>query len=136
LCVYDGRICPKIVRNFVINTARGTHDDDAADTDVDPQNEGSLFTKQEGRQFHRNRHGGPHTTVTHAQIIQKILLYIIDSDFKVSSLYNIGNNKCKELLPTKLQFEVDKNPTWHGSWMLLDALFIGPTRKGSMWLPK
>ena len=31
---------------------------------------------------------------------------------KVSSLYNIGDKKCKELLPTKLQFEVDKNPTW------------------------
>jgi hypothetical protein len=30
----------------------------------------------------------------------------------------------KELLPTKLQFKVDKNPTWRGSWMLLDALFL------------
>jgi hypothetical protein len=31
---------------------------------------------------------------------------------KVSSLYNIGHNKCKELFPTKLQFKVDKNPMW------------------------
>ena len=38
-------------------------------------------------------------------------------------MYNTGYNKCKELLPTKLQFKVDKNPTWHGSWMLLNALF-------------
>jgi hypothetical protein len=28
---------------------------------------------------------------------------------------NIGHNKCKELLLTKLQFKVDKNPTWPGS---------------------
>jgi hypothetical protein len=42
----------------------------------------------------------------------------------VSSLYNIGHNKCKELLLTKLQFKMDKNPTWCGSWMLLDALFL------------
>jgi hypothetical protein len=31
---------------------------------------------------------------------------------KVSSLYNAGHNKCKELFPTKLQFKVDKNPPW------------------------
>jgi hypothetical protein len=31
---------------------------------------------------------------------------------KVSPLYNISHKKCKELLPTKLQFKVDKNPTW------------------------
>jgi hypothetical protein len=45
-------------------------------------------------------------------------LYVFNSDLKVSSLYNIK----------KLQFKVDKNPTWHGSWMLLDALF--PAEKG------
>jgi hypothetical protein len=33
------------------------------------------------------------------------------NNLKVSSLYNTGHNKCKELLPTKLQFKVDKNPT-------------------------
>jgi hypothetical protein len=42
-------------------------------------------------------------------------------------------NKWKELLPTKLQFKVDKNPRWHGSWMLLDALFH--YREGSTDLP-
>jgi hypothetical protein len=55
-----------------------------------------------------------------------ILVTIVASIYsvlKVSSLYNIGHNKCKELLPTKFQFKVDKNPTWRGSWMLLDALF-------------
>jgi hypothetical protein len=31
---------------------------------------------------------------------------------KVSLLYNIGHNKCKELLPTKLQFKLKENPTW------------------------
>jgi hypothetical protein len=46
-----------------------------------------------------------------------------NSDFKVFSVYNTGHNKYKELLPTKFQFKVDKNPTWLGSWMLLDALF-------------
>jgi hypothetical protein len=30
---------------------------------------------------------------------------------KVSSLYNIGHNKCRELLSTKVQFRMDKNPT-------------------------
>jgi hypothetical protein len=25
------------------------------------------------------------------------------------------SHKCKELLPTKLQFKVDKNSTWRGS---------------------
>jgi hypothetical protein len=45
------------------------------------------------------------------------------SDLKVSSLYNIG----------KLQFKVDKNPTWRGSWMLLDALF--PVEKGPLARP-
>jgi hypothetical protein len=49
------------------------------------------------------------------------------SDLKVSSLYNIGHNKCKELLPTKLQFKVNKNLTWHGSWILLDVL--SPVKK-------
>jgi hypothetical protein len=29
-----------------------------------------------------------------------------NSDLKVSSLYNTGHNKCKELLPTKLQFSL------------------------------
>jgi hypothetical protein len=63
------------------------------------------------------------------------------SDLKVSSLYNTGHNKCKELLPTKLQFKVDKNPTWPGSWMLLDVLFhcregfAGPPLKNVM-IPK
>ena len=32
------------------------------------------------------------------------------NDLKVSSLYNIGHKKCKELVPTKLQFKMDKNP--------------------------
>jgi hypothetical protein len=47
-------------------------------------------------------------------------------------------NKCKELLPTKLQFKVDKNPTWFRSWMLLDDLFhckegsAGPSLKNVM----
>jgi hypothetical protein len=35
-----------------------------------------------------------------------------NSDFKISSLYNTGHNKCKELLSTNLQFKLDKNPTW------------------------
>ena len=39
-------------------------------------------------------------------------------------IYNTGRNKCKELLSTKLQFKVEKNPTWRGSWMLLNALFL------------
>jgi TRAP-type C4-dicarboxylate transport system permease large subunit len=39
----------------------------------------------------------------------------------------------KRLLPTKLQFKLDKNPTWLGSWMLLNALFH--CRKGSVGLP-
>jgi hypothetical protein len=56
-----------------------------------------------------------------------------NSYLKVSSLYNTGHNKYKELLPTKLQFKVDKNPTWHGSWMLLDALFL--YREGSAGSP-
>ena len=34
-----------------------------------------------------------------------------------------GHNKCKELLSTKLQFNLDKNLMWLGSWMLLEALF-------------
>jgi hypothetical protein len=34
------------------------------------------------------------------------------SDLKISSLHNTNHNKCKELLPTKLQFNLDKNPTW------------------------
>jgi hypothetical protein len=61
-----------------------------------------------------------------------------NSDLKVSSLYNTSHNKCKELLPTKLQFKVDKNPTWRGSWMLLDAFFsyregsTGPPLKNAM----
>jgi hypothetical protein len=42
-------------------------------------------------------------------------------------------NKCKELLTTKLQFKEDKNPTWRGSWMLLDALF--PVEKGLLARP-
>jgi hypothetical protein len=37
---------------------------------------------------------------------------------KVSSIYNIGHNKCKGLLPTKLQFKADKNPKWPESLML------------------
>jgi hypothetical protein len=52
---------------------------------------------------------------------------------KVSSPYNTGHNKCKELFPTKLHFKIDKNPTWHGSWMLLDAHFC--FREGSVGLP-
>jgi hypothetical protein len=35
-----------------------------------------------------------------------------NSDFKVYSLCNTGHNKWKALLPTKLQFKDDKNPTW------------------------
>jgi hypothetical protein len=46
-----------------------------------------------------------------------------NSDLKVASLFNISHNKRKELLPKELQFKVDKNPMWLGSWMLLDALF-------------
>jgi hypothetical protein len=45
-------------------------------------------------------------------------------------MYNISYNKCKELLPTTLQFKVDKNPKWRGSWMLLDAFF--PIEKGML----
>jgi hypothetical protein len=48
---------------------------------------------------------------------------VFNSDLKVSSLYNTG----------KLQFKVDKNPMWCGSWMLLDALF--PVEKGLMARP-
>jgi hypothetical protein len=32
----------------------------------------------------------------------------------VSSLNNTSDNKCKELLPTKLQFKVNKKPMWIG----------------------
>jgi hypothetical protein len=56
-----------------------------------------------------------------------------NSDLKVSLLSNISQNKYKELLPTKLQFKVDRNPTWLGSWMQLDALFH--YREGSANLP-
>jgi hypothetical protein len=31
---------------------------------------------------------------------------------KVSLQYNIGHYKCKEILSTKLQVKVHKNPTW------------------------
>jgi hypothetical protein len=48
-------------------------------------------------------------------------------------MYNVGHNKCKELLPKKLQFKVEKNPKWRGSWMLLDALF--PVEKGMLARP-
>jgi hypothetical protein len=40
------------------------------------------------------------------------LTVTFNSDLKVSSLYNTGHNKCNELLPTKLQSNLDKNPTW------------------------
>jgi hypothetical protein len=43
---------------------------------------------------------------------QTLVLECYDSDLKVSSLYNFGHNKCKELLPKKLQFNLDKNPMW------------------------
>jgi hypothetical protein len=33
--------------------------------------------------------------------------------------YNTSHNKWKALLPTKLQFKDDKNPTWH---RILDAV--------------
>jgi hypothetical protein len=45
----------------------------------------------------------------------------------------MGHNKCKEILPTKLQYKVDKNPTWPRSWMLLDALLY--YKEGSFGLP-
>jgi hypothetical protein len=32
--------------------------------------------------------------------------------FKVFSLHNTRHNKRKELLPIKVQFKKDKNPTW------------------------
>jgi hypothetical protein len=63
-----------------------------------------------------------------------------NSDLKVSSLYNTGHNKCKGLFPTKLQFKVDKNPMWPGSWILLTALFhcregsVGPPLKNVMFI--
>jgi hypothetical protein len=47
-------------------------------------------------------------------IVLVINMLIVTSivTLKVSSLYNIGHNKCKELFPTKIQFEMDKNPMW------------------------
>jgi hypothetical protein len=57
-------------------------------------------------------------------------------------LYNTGHNKCKELLPTKPQFKVGKNPTWPGFWILLHALlhsiegFDGMSLKNVMKVPR
>jgi hypothetical protein len=53
-----------------------------------------------------------------------------NSDLKVSSLYNIGHNKWKALLSTKLQFKDDKNPTWRRilvgcCWMLFSTVEKG-----------
>jgi hypothetical protein len=62
-------------------------------------------------------------SVGHSKLIVVCFNSGFNSDLKVSSLYNTGHNKCKELLPTKTSIKVDKNPTWLGSWMLLDALF-------------
>jgi hypothetical protein len=42
-------------------------------------------------------------------LFEKLLILI---GINASTLYNIGHNKCKELLPTKLQFNLNKNPTW------------------------
>jgi hypothetical protein len=36
-------------------------------------------------------------------------------------MYNIGHNKCKELLPPKLQFNFYKNPHGLKSWMLFST---------------
>jgi hypothetical protein len=69
----------------------------------------------------------PHIVISFYSIGHSKLLVAFNSSFnsdlKVSWLYNIGHNKWKELLPTKLQFKVDKNPMWPGSWMLLDVWF-------------
>jgi hypothetical protein len=52
-------------------------------------------------------------------------------------LYNTDHNKCKELLPTKLQFNLDKNPTWP---RINDVVSnyktgsIGPTLKNVMYV--
>jgi hypothetical protein len=39
-----------------------------------------------------------------------LLTKVVFNDLKVSSLYNTSHKKCKELVPTKLQFKMDKNP--------------------------
>jgi hypothetical protein len=56
-----------------------------------------------------------------------------NSDLKVLSLYNTDHNKCKELLPTKFQFNLDKNLTWP---RILDVVVCSfHSRKGSVGLP-
>jgi hypothetical protein len=74
--------------------------------------------------------------------VYSILLDFSDksSDLNISLQYNISYNKCKELLPTRLQFKLDKNPTWPQSWLLLDAFFHcregsdGPPLKNVMFV--
>jgi hypothetical protein len=60
-----------------------------------------------------------HCTSHNKLTMVSIMASIVNSDFKVSSLYNTSYNKWKVLLPTKLQFKDDKNPTWH---RILDAM--------------
>jgi hypothetical protein len=81
----------------------------------------------------------PFNSICHSKLlVASIVASMVISKFLHCTI-NTSHNKYKELLPTKLQLKVYKNPTWPRSWMLLNALFhckegfTGPPLKNVMY---